>query len=132
MLAACGDGPAAAGPACGNGPFLISGEPVQGVLGSGDRLYQGSYIDYYSLQLDATARVDLTLVSARVDPFLYLFDSENRGIAQAFHPVDRRAGEEEVATLTRTLEPGCYLVGASSWTRDQAGGYTLRAEVTGG
>lgn len=132
VLWGCDDGPTAAEPVCGEAPAVELGLPLQGRLSSGDALFQGALIDYYSLRLTDSTSVEVTLTSSQLDPFLYLFGPDGRLAAQAFDSLGTAEGQAESATIERRLPPGCHLLGASSWRRGGRGAYTLRADAMTG
>lgn len=129
LLWGCDDDPTATEPICGEAPAVELGVPLQGRLSSGDAVFQGALIDYYSLRLPDSTAVELVLTSAEMDPFLYLFGSDGRVAAQAFDSLGAPAGEPESATLERRLPPGCHLIGASAWARGGRGVYTFRVDL---
>lgn len=129
-LSACGDDPTAAEPVCEEAiPLLVEGA-VEGALTRTDAVYERAYVDYFGLQIDRPTTVTLVLGSTDVDPFLYAFAADLSVVAQAFSQRPAPRGEWESASLTRTFEPGCHLVGASAWSPGSTGGYSLRAEAT--
>jgi hypothetical protein len=125
-LAGCGDGPTGSAPVCGEAPILVPGAVVEGELGPGDERLDGSYIDYYSVQVSDSATVVLEMTSAALDPFVYLFDEARQVRAQAFDTV---AAGAETARLEAVVGAGCWLIGASSWNADGTGAYALTARV---
>lgn len=91
-------------------------------LGPDDPRRGGAPIHYYSIWPAERLMVRIRMTSLAVDPFLYLFDASGRLMAQAFEPgADVTLPD---AVLEATLDPGCYLVGASTW-EPATGTYTL-------
>lgn len=130
-LGACGDDPVSGDPVCGEEPEVAIGGAVEGRLEPGDRRFDGSYIDYYSVRLSDAGGISLTLSSTELDPLVLLFDENGVVAAQALDPDGSAPGELETARLIRAAAAGCHLVGASSWTRDTTGTYTLQVDATG-
>lgn len=126
-VAGCDGDPTAADPVCGEAPAVRIDDPVAGALTRQDARFQGAYIDYYSLQLTDSTSVRITLASTDFDPFLYVFRATRPPTvrAQAFDPVGKPPGEEEIAGLSQRLGPGCHLLGASTWGRGETGSYDL-------
>ena len=54
-----------------------------------------------------------------------VFDAAGTVVGQEFDPTGTPDGVEETVSLTRELSAGCHLLGASSWTPDATGTYTL-------
>lgn len=133
LLAGCGDTPTAQDPVCrGAQPILAgetAGETLDGALTTRDALFRGAHIDYYALELADPATIRVELASAELDPLLFLFDERGAIRAQAFDSLGAPPGEPETAALSAPLEPGCHLLGASSWVDRATGRYTLHAEV---
>ena len=84
LLCGCGDTPTVADPDCEAITPLYIGQPVAAFLSPDDPTYQGGYIDLYGLRVGGQGTVRITLESAMVDPFLYLFDDGAHVIAQAY------------------------------------------------
>ena len=101
---------------------------MESFLAPGDPTYEGGHIDFYGLRVDAETTVRITLESAAVGPFLYLFDADAHVVAQAFAPEPAPPESTESAVLLRTLPPGCHVIGASSWSPGETGDYTLAVE----
>ena len=129
---ACGDGPTAGSPDCERESPIAVGDRVEGALRQGDRRFDGALIDYYALRLPSAADVVIRLSSVQLDPVLFLFGETGDVVAQAFDPDGTPSGEVETATLLAELTPGCHLIGASAWTRDTTGLYTLDVDDSTG
>lgn len=127
LALACGEDPTASEPVCGDQPPITVGASVEGALTEGDQRFADSYIDYYALQVDVTDRLTVTLSSTEMDPLILLFD-RGRVLEQAFHAAGSLPGVEEAPTITRSFSPGCHLLGASAFTPDTTGAYTLSVE----
>ncbi|MEJ2504241.1 MAG: hypothetical protein P8177_13170 [Gemmatimonadota bacterium] len=128
LLGACGDDPAMVQPGCEQVPPVYPGEPVESFLSPGDATYEGGYIDYHGLRVGPRRTLRITLASAAVEPFLYLFDADATVVAQAFAPDPSPPGETETAVLIWTLAPGCHMLGATSWVPGSTGRYRLLVE----
>lgn len=131
LCAACDGDPTAGDPVCSGETQVILGTPVDGVLREDDHRFAGAYIDYYGLQVDSTARLTVRMASTELDPFLLLFDAHGDVIAQAFHAVGTLPGVEQAPSITRSFDPGCHLLGATSYTPNATGAYTLTVEPAG-
>ena len=127
---ACGDDPLAAGERCLQATSLSIGNARNGRLATGDLVFDGAYIDYYSVRLSGTATLTARMTSSQVDPFLYLLD-EDRGFLQQGYS-DEELGP---AFVSAELPAGCYILGASSWPRrdepNSAGLYSILTDTTG-
>jgi hypothetical protein len=130
-VVACGSDPVSGNPVCGEEPEVMIGETVEGRLQPGDRRFDGSFVDYYSVRLNSPGGISLTLSSTEMDPLVLLFDENGDVAAQAFDSAGTGPGQLETARLVRAVSAGCHLVGASSWTRDTTGAYTLEVDATG-
>lgn len=128
VLGGCGNDPASSHPPCEDVPAVAVGEGLDGTLSAGDRRFDGVFIDYYGLPLAAAADVVIRLSSTDLDPVLFLFDENGEVIAQAFDPEGTPPGELETARIFYEFTPGCHLIGASAFTRDTTGSYTLRLD----
>ncbi|MGK7313204.1 MAG: hypothetical protein ACN0LA_13275 [Candidatus Longimicrobiales bacterium M2_2A_002] len=122
---ACGGSPTATVPRCGSAPDLVPGDSVDAALGTDSDRFDGAFIDYYTLQLSGPRALRVAQSSSDFDPLLLVFDASGQIIDQAFQEDGSPPGSLETATLTRTFEAGCFLLGASVWDRGDTGGYTL-------
>lgn len=138
LLAACGDDPVDPDPACDDVPPLDLGETRAGILGVGDALFDGSFIDYYAIHPPAGGTLvvemaaEVPVTSDGVDPFLYLW-SEDLGdpLDQAYDSTGQ-GPLLRVARLPFVVSPGCYRIGASGWPSADEGSYTVRADLIPG
>lgn len=128
--AACGGDSTGAVPACADATPLEVPDTVPGRLTSADDRLGDSFVDYYGLRVDRTVVVELTLTSTELDPLVVVLNDLGEVDDQDFDPYGTPPGEEETARLTRTLDPGCQLVGASAYTADTTGAYTLTVTET--
>ena len=130
LTAACGDDPTATRPSCGETPLApINGEVV-GTLGEGDPRFQGARIDYYHIDVVLPQRLTITLSSARFDPLLYFFGEDGDVLRFSFEETGAPEGGEETTTINApSVQPACYLIGASSWELDGTGIYTLTVQM---
>ena len=122
---ACGGSPTAAVPQCGSAPDVVPDDSVDAALGTESDRFDGAFIDYYTLELSGSRTLRVTQSSSDFDPLLLVFDEAGEIIDQAFQQDGSPPGSLETATLTRTFEAGCFLLGASVWDRGDMGGYTL-------
>lgn len=86
----------------------------------------GEYLDAYAFTLDEEATVEINLDANAFDPVLALL---NEDMELVDFNDDRGPGEpadDEGATISRTLDPGTYVVIASSFFEGEQGTYTLR------
>lgn len=127
LTAGCTEDPTGAPPVCGDAPRLTIGQSIDGSLSSGDRRFEGAYIDYYAILLADTTALNIRMTATDIDPFLYLFDEARAVVAQAYAANPKPSGVRETAALTGRYAPGCHLLGATSWN-DATGAYTLRLE----
>lgn len=128
LTAGCDDDATAVDAVCGDAPRVVLEFPLHGRLEAGDPIFEDAYIDFYSLVVDRSTHLDVTLFSAELDPFLYLFDDSLRVLDQAFTADTAPTGTLRATTLHRAFAPGCYLIGASAWEPGRAGSYTVRVE----
>ena len=126
---ACGGSPTAAVPQCGSAPGLAPGDSVDGALGTDSDRFDGAFIDYYTLDLSGPGGLRVAQSSSDFDPLVLVFDATGRIIDQGFQEVGSPPDSIETATLTRTFEAGCFLVGASVWDRGDSGDYTLTVRM---
>lgn len=126
---ACGGSPTASVPQCGSAPGLAPGDSVDGALGTDSDRFDGAFIDYYTLDLSDPRGLHVVQSSSDFDPLLLVFDASGRIVGQAFQEVGSPPDSLEMATLTRTFEAGCFLVGASVWDRGDTGDYTLTVRM---
>lgn len=122
---ACGGSPTATVPQCGSAADVAPGDSIDGTLGAGDTRFDGAFIDYYTLELDAARQITIAQASADFDPLILVFDADGEIIAQAFQHDGSPPGTLETATMTRAFDAGCFLIGASVWDRGDTGVYTL-------
>lgn len=122
---ACGDDPTGTIPTCEEGTVVRPGDTVEGALTADDDRFARAFIDYYSLRLDASTPVAVTMTSRDLDPLLLAFDSLGAVTSEAFDSIGEPAGAEETALMDSTFGPGCHLIGASSWYPDSTGAYTV-------
>ena len=137
LLGACGDDPADPDPACLESAVLQPGVTRDSLLGAGDPVLDGSFINYYAVLPDApgtlvvemAAELSTNPASPGVDPFLYLW-TEQLGdpVAQAYD-LSGAGPLLRVARLEVGVVPGCYRVGASGWPGHAQGVYTIRADL---
>lgn len=125
----CASDPTAMTPPCGEAPALIAGEPVVATLAPGNSRRGGSYIHHYTVWPDKPVDVRIEMTSAAVEPFLFLFDESGTVIAQAIAAPATRA--PQAAILEWSLTGRCYTVGASTWTANSRGPYSLRLDRAG-
>lgn len=102
-----------------------------GQLTGADPERAGVATDYYSVLPPDSAILIVRMASPDFDPFLYLLRESGEPLAQAFDPAGEGAGG--TVTLTQAVGARCHLVGASGWSPDSQGEYTLDLETaTGG
>lgn len=128
LVAACGGGPTATVPQCGDPATLLPGDSVDGTLDSADDRFDGAFIDYYTLDSSGVRQFVFTHSSSDFDPLLLVFDASGEIVAQAFQEEGSPPGTNETAALLQTLDSGCFLLGATVWTRGDTGAYTLTVE----
>jgi hypothetical protein len=124
--AGCGADPTATAPSCEAAPALAAGVERHGALGPDHLRRGGSFIQYYAIHAPRPARARVRLTAARFEPVLLLFDDAGRAIDQAYDPTPGPGARS--TELLRELAPGCHLLGATSWGREQSGEYALVLE----
>tara|TARA_B100001750_G_C15521756_1_gene612205 strand:- start:999 stop:3248 length:2250 start_codon:yes stop_codon:yes gene_type:complete len=89
------------------------------------QLERGTPVDFYTLEVvEGSEQVTLNL-TAPYDTYLALYDMECNLIQ-----LNDDGGEGLNSRITQLLEPGSYLVGASSFSVNGAGDFTLTASCT--
>lgn len=126
---ACDDGPTALIPSCIRAPRLTPGTPVDGRLEATDSRRGSVPTDYFAILLGEPTRLEVSMTSAELDPFLYLILDTGELVDQAFHPTGEP--DLETVTLSRSVAAGCYLVGASAWNAATLGAYSIVADTAG-
>ncbi len=89
------------------------------------QLERGTPVDFYTLEVvEGSEQVTLNLTAA-YDTYLALYDMECNLIQ-----LDDDGGDGFNSRITQQLDPGSYLVGASSFSANGAGNFTLTASCT--
>lgn len=104
---------------------LTLGEDVEGVLEASDNrsvVGDGTYADYYLLEVTEPQTVTITLRSSAFDAYLILVGLN----AQIVDEDDDSAGGFD-ALIEFAAEPGIYVIEAASFDFDETGPYTLSA-----
>lgn len=111
---------------CTPGTSLTPGSPVTGSLEATDcPISGGRTMDRHNVTVTNAGTYRISLSSADIDTYLYLFDPSGVPIAEN----DDRAPPTDLnSELTLTLEPGTYAIGASSYDVE-TGSYTVRVDL---
>lgn len=87
----------------------------------------GRYARYYVFTLTATTSVQIDL-SSGVDPYLYLLASNGQTVLAQ----DDDGGGNRNARISRSLEPGTYVIEATTDSSRRTGSFTLSLRPVGG
>lgn len=114
------------GVVCAEQPGIAIGASIEGELASTDpENPDGSRRDLYRLDVAATTALRIDMSSTEVDSYLVLYEEDGAVHSQN----DDRSNLTLDARLTPTLEPGCYLIGATSAGPGELGDYTLEVST---
>jgi len=103
---------------------MACGATASGVLEEGDGLLgDGTFVDIWSLEVESTQFVDITLLSDEMDTFLFLVDADCFVLANNNDCLEGDPGSGSCVAVM--LEPGRYHLVANNWSSAQAGDYTL-------
>lgn len=110
------------GVACADAPVLLAGSTVAGSLEITDAANDdGTRYDVYRIELEAATDVFLEMRSTEIDSYLYLF-SEAGAVITRNDDASNRTLNARIEVL---LDPGCYLVMATSAASVEFGDYVL-------
>ena len=118
---------------CVDLPVIAPGDVVNGTLQAGDAMWDGTWIDLYSLQIieSTNLRVTMTEDGSGIDTWLGIYDFQSGTRIIRNDDIDFDAGNYNSQVET-TLAPGCYVVFANSYEGDDAGevggAYSLTVE----
>ena len=109
-------------PACSTLPELVDGATIDGELDASDPvdLFDAHY-ELYRIELEGATTVQIDMESTEIDSYLVLYDANEDEIA--FN--DDRDDTTLDASLEVSLEPGCYIVMATSFEAGEIGAYTV-------
>lgn len=108
---------------CPEPESIALGETLSGELTATDCRRSGDqYRDLWTIEVDTTSAIRFDLVSTAFDAYLVLEDELGNEIE-----VDDDSGVGSNARIDRTLDPGTYVLVASSWGAYQTGRYELTA-----
>ncbi|HEX6588361.1 MAG TPA: DVUA0089 family protein [Longimicrobiales bacterium] len=119
---------------CVDLPMIAPGDVVNGTLAAGDSLWDGTWIDLYSLQITESTGLRLTMMEdgSGIDTWLGIYDFQSGTRIIRNDDIDFDGGNYNSQVET-TLAPGCYVVFANSYEGDDAGevggAYELTAEA---
>ncbi len=107
---------------------IAIGDTVNGTLGEQgdftDDVGLGVFVDYFSFTGAAGRRVTVSLDSTAFDAVLIVWGPNG------FNPVDDDSGTGANALMTFALpEVGTYIIGVTSYAKDQKGAYTLSLQA---
>lgn len=105
---------------CSTLPAIDVGQTVTGELASTDEMNNGRYFDLFGLTLTAATEVHIAATSDAVDTYLYLYESDGTYIME-----DDDGGTGPNASMTTTLDAGCYRIELTSYFSAETGTYTL-------
>jgi hypothetical protein len=83
----------------------------------------GTFADAWQLRVETAATVHIEMTSTEFNAVLYLSDAELHLLGY-----DHGSGPNSKARISRSLEPGTYLIWASSFYAHSTGGYVLTVE----
>ncbi|HUF13484.1 MAG TPA: hypothetical protein VMN78_10320 [Longimicrobiales bacterium] len=110
------------GVACADAPALLTGSTVAGSLAITDAANDdGSRYDAYRIQVEVAVDLVLDMRSPEIDSYLYLFSETGALIARNDDASNRTLN----ASIEASLDPGCYLVMATSAAPAEFGEYVL-------
>ncbi len=97
---------------------------ITGSLSQADAQYpqrQGTFVRYYTLEVESEGSVQIDLKSEEFDAYLLLEDEEGRLIEEND---DVHMGNTD-SRIIRTLAPGTYRIGVTTFSVGEVGSYTL-------
>ena len=114
--------PAVEHEACVNLPVVAPGSVINGTLEAGDLLWDGTWVDLFSLQIIESTNVRMTLMEdgSGIDTWLGIYDFQSGTRIIRNDDIDVDGGNYN-SQLETTLAPGCYVVFANSYEGDDAG-----------
>ena len=114
---------------CSVWPPILLSETVSGTLQSGDCLRSSYLHDGYELTVGTTTTYTITMSSTAVDPYLLVASSSSPDpVSGTILAQDDNTGGGTTARVTITLNPGSYVIWASTASTNQSGAYTLTVQ----
>ncbi|MFZ4120025.1 MAG: pre-peptidase C-terminal domain-containing protein [Caulobacterales bacterium] len=102
---------------------LTVGRSVNGTLAQGDaQLSSGEFVDVYTLQGRSGQRIELTMTSRAIDPYLMIAGPD--GYAE-YNDDDAEAGDRNARLVLTLPASGAYRIQATSYAAGERGAYQL-------
>ena len=109
---------------CSALPAISVGESINGELTTSDASDGGYYYDLYGLTLGSEQQVQIDYTSTEIDNYLYLYEADGTYITE-----DDDGGPDSLdSRIVITLQAGCYIIEATSFSSGETGSYTLSVQ----
>ena len=82
------------------------------------------YVDLYTFEVDGTQTIQVDMGSSDFDTYLYLYTDAGRFVSD-----DDDGGAGFNSRLVRSVDPGSYVVVATSFSVGSVGAYTVRLDL---
>lgn len=114
---------------CSVWPPISQPETVTGTLQTGDCLRSSYLHDGFALTVGTTTTYTFTMTSTAVDPYLLVASASSPDpVSGTILAQDDNSGGGTTALVTITLNPGSYVIWASTSGQNQTGAYTLTVQ----